>query len=74
MARHVATYRCEWRATLEDPDQLARFRHFVNADAPDPTLDYVRERGQRRPLRPHDARPDRVPVSIGTPQRGAKPR
>jgi nitrite reductase (NADH) large subunit len=54
MARHVATYRCAWQATLEDPDRLALFRHFVNDDAPDPEAGYVRERGQRRPARPDE--------------------
>ena len=46
MARHVATYECEWKATLDDPDRLARFVSFVNApDEPDPD-DRVR-RGAR---------------------------
>ena len=54
MARHVATYQCEWKATLADPARLQAFRHFVNDDAPDPTLAYVRERGQRRPARPEE--------------------
>ncbi|HEX2038897.1 MAG TPA: (2Fe-2S)-binding protein, partial [Acidimicrobiales bacterium] len=31
MAHHVATYECEWKATLEDPVRLGRFRRFVNA-------------------------------------------
>ena len=30
MAHHVATYECEWKATLDDPTRLARFRSFVN--------------------------------------------
>jgi nitrite reductase (NADH) large subunit len=47
--RHVDTYRCEWAATLADPDRLARFVTFVNTPEPDPQLVYVRERGQRRP-------------------------
>ena len=38
MARHVDTYVDEWRATLDDPEKLARFVSFVNApDVPDPT-------------------------------------
>ncbi len=49
MARHVASYECEWRATLEDPERLARFRSFANSDEPDPDLAYVRIRGQRQP-------------------------
>jgi nitrite reductase (NADH) large subunit len=54
MARHIAAYECEWKATLDDPERLARFRSFVNADEPDPSLVFVRERGQRRPALPHE--------------------
>ncbi|HEV7763025.1 MAG TPA: nitrite reductase large subunit NirB, partial [Acidimicrobiales bacterium] len=50
MARHVESYACEWRATLDDPERLARFRSFVNSDEPDPSLAYVRVRGQRQPV------------------------
>jgi nitrite reductase (NADH) large subunit len=68
MARHIATYQCEWKTTIEDPDQVARFTHFVNSSIPDPTLAYRRERGQRRPLLPDertsDERTSRTPVSI----------
>ena len=49
MAHHVATYECEWKATLESPERLARFRSFVNVDETDPSLVFVRERGQRHP-------------------------
>jgi nitrite reductase (NADH) large subunit len=51
MACHVATYECEWKATLEQPERLERFRAFVNSDEPDPTVVFVRERGQIRPAR-----------------------
>ncbi len=50
IAQHVATYECEWRATLEDPERLRRFVSFVNApDEPDPTVRVTHERGQIRP-------------------------
>jgi nitrite reductase (NADH) large subunit len=49
MAKHVAAYECEWKATLEDPARLARFRSFTNTDEQDPDLTYVRVRGQRQP-------------------------
>ena len=49
MERHVETYACEWKATLEDPERLRRFRSFVNTDEPDPSIVFVRERGQIRP-------------------------
>ena len=49
MARHVETYACEWQETLDDPVRRARFRTFLNDDAPDPNVVFVRERGQIRP-------------------------
>ena len=51
MAKHVASYECEWKATLEDPRRLARFVHFVNSKEPDPNVVFVREREQIRPAR-----------------------
>ena len=54
MARHVESYRCEWRATVEDPERMRRFRTFVNSDEPDPNVVFVAERGQRRPAFPHE--------------------
>jgi nitrite reductase (NADH) large subunit len=51
MARHVGSYRDEWRGVLEDKEKLARFTSFVNApDTPDPTISFREERGQRVPL------------------------
>jgi nitrite reductase (NADH) large subunit len=50
MARHVASYRCEWAETLDDPVRLARFRTYVNSDDPDPTVRRREVRGQRIPL------------------------
>ncbi|MGH3943020.1 MAG: nitrite reductase large subunit NirB [Pseudonocardiaceae bacterium] len=50
MAAHVAGYSDEWRGVLEDPAKLARFTSFVNAPgAPDPTIEFVQERGQPTP-------------------------
>jgi nitrite reductase (NADH) large subunit len=50
MARHVDGYFDEWRATIEDPDKLARFVSFVNApDVPDPSITFREERGQIAP-------------------------
>lgn len=46
---NIANYQCEWKTTIENPEKLKRFRHFVNADARDNNLAYVAERGQRRP-------------------------
>jgi len=49
MARVIATYECEWKHAVEDPQTLKRFRHFVNSDAGDDNLKFVREREQKRP-------------------------
>ncbi|HXU65295.1 MAG TPA: nitrite reductase large subunit NirB [Polyangia bacterium] len=56
MAHVVGTYRCEWKDALEDPQKLAQFRSFVNSPAPDPSLVFIRERGQPRPAHPHEKR------------------
>jgi nitrite reductase (NADH) large subunit len=50
MAHIVDTYQDEWKTTIEDPEKVARFRHFINDDAADPDLHYKRERGQRFPV------------------------
>ncbi len=53
MERHVATYFDEWRATIEDPEKLARFVSFVNAPGvPDPHISFETEREQIRPADP----------------------
>jgi nitrite reductase (NADH) large subunit len=49
MDRHVDSYECEWSATLDDPERLARFVTFVNSPEPDPTVTRVEIRGQRLP-------------------------
>jgi nitrite reductase (NADH) large subunit len=49
MTNVVGTYQCEWKTTIEDPEKLKRFSHFINADAPDSNLAFVDMRGQRRP-------------------------
>jgi nitrite reductase (NADH) large subunit len=50
MSRHVVGYFDEWKATLDDPDKLARFVSFVNApDTPDPHITFRSERNQSVP-------------------------
>lgn len=49
MTTVVGTFQCEWKTTLESPEKLKRFQHFVNSEDEDNNLLYVRERGQRRP-------------------------
>jgi len=47
----VDTYQCEWKTTIEDPNQLKRFRQFVNSKAVDKNIEFVTEREQIRPAR-----------------------
>ena len=56
MAHHVATYACEWKATLSDPERLAMFTSYVDDDRPDASLVHVRERGQKRPATDEERR------------------
>jgi nitrite reductase (NADH) large subunit len=57
IAKHVDTYECEWKATLNDPERLAKFQPFVNVDEPDESLQYLRVRGQKQPV---ELRPARI--------------
>ena len=54
MAHLINTYQCEWKTTIEDPEKVKRFRHFVNSDEPDPNIVHVEERGQKRPAKEHE--------------------
>jgi len=66
MAAHVEGYVDEWQATLDDPEKLRRFVSFVNApDQPDPSLAYVVERGQPRPVRANERENAGLPVIAG---------
>ncbi|WP_433200475.1 nitrite reductase large subunit NirB [Nocardia sp. CA-107356] len=57
MAQHVAGYRDEWAAVLDDEEKLSRFVSFVNAPAAaDPTISFD-ESGERK-----------VPVLLGMPE------
>ncbi|MFF7706785.1 nitrite reductase large subunit NirB [Pseudomonas sp. NPDC007930] len=49
MQHVVDRYECEWANALKDPEKLKRFRTFVNDRRADPGVQFVNERGQRRP-------------------------
>lgn len=49
MADAIASYQCEWAATLSDQQQLQRFAHFINSDVQDDNVIFTPERGQKRP-------------------------
>jgi nitrite reductase (NADH) large subunit len=54
MTAVVDTYQCEWKSTVENPEKLGRFKHFINTDKSDDNLVYIHERGQRRPATPEE--------------------
>lgn len=58
----VDTYACEWKGVLEDREKKKRFRPFVNVDASDSSIVFVKERGQIRPAKPQE-RPQLIAVS-----------
>ncbi|GLX86418.1 nitrite reductase large subunit [Thalassotalea loyana] len=51
MAHVVGTYQCEWKTTIENPEKLKRFKHYVNSDKSDDNIVFVNEREQIRPAR-----------------------
>lgn len=54
MEANIGNYQCEWKTTIENPEKLKRFKHFINSDETDSSLAYVAERGQRRPATPEE--------------------
>jgi nitrite reductase (NADH) large subunit len=57
MAHIVGTQQCEWKTTVQDPEKLKLFRPFVNSDASDPNIVFVKERDQHRPAFWHEKEP-----------------
>jgi nitrite reductase (NADH) large subunit len=49
MKHVVATFACEWKEAINNPETLKRFRSFVNSDEVDNNVVFVQERGQIRP-------------------------
>lgn len=63
MERIISTYQDEWATTLQNPEMLKRFRHFVNTPTADPNIVTVEERGQKRPAYTSEREP-LVPVDL----------
>ncbi|WDE05754.1 nitrite reductase large subunit [Thalassomonas viridans] len=59
----VASYQCEWKTTIENPEKVKRFRQFVNSGQSDSNVQFVTERAQIRPARPEEKHPgERIPA------------
>jgi nitrite reductase (NADH) large subunit len=50
MATLLDNYQCEWKKVVENSDLRKKFKHFINDDDHDPTLEFVEMRGQKFPL------------------------
>ena len=49
MQDSLANYQCEWKTTLESPEKLRRFSHFINSPDRDESLQFVTIREQKFP-------------------------
>jgi nitrite reductase (NADH) large subunit len=46
----VDSYRCEWAEVVNDPQKRRLFKQFVNTDDTEPTIEFVHQREQKRPV------------------------
>lgn len=56
MSEVIASYQCEWKTTVNDPERMKRFSHFVNSEEQDSNVIFVRERNQIRPANESEKR------------------
>jgi nitrite reductase (NADH) large subunit len=49
MQHQVDTYQCEWKAVVNDPEKRKLFKQFANTEETEPTIEFVKEREQKRP-------------------------
>jgi nitrite reductase (NADH) large subunit len=45
----VDTYKCEWAEVVNNPERRRMWKQFVNTDETEPTIEFVKEREQKRP-------------------------
>jgi nitrite reductase (NADH) large subunit len=50
MADLIANYHCEWKKVVESPQLKSHYKHFVNDEESDPSLQFVDMRGQKCPV------------------------
>ncbi len=50
MQQTLAVYSCEWKEVVNNPTLRARFKHFVNGEEPDPTVQFETVREQKVPV------------------------
>lgn len=47
----VATFKCEWKEVVENPELRKRFTHFVNSEEADENIEFIAMRDQKMPKR-----------------------
>lgn len=62
MASNIAKYQCEWKTTIESPEKLKRFSHFINSDQRDEKLKFISMREQKIPKSFEPSAEERIPV------------
>lgn len=45
----ISNYQCEWKKVVESPHLWAQYKHFVNSEESDDSLQFVEMRGQKCP-------------------------
>lgn len=50
MANLIDTYQCEWATVVRNPEKRKTFRQFVNDDEKQEEIEFIKERGQHRPV------------------------
>lgn len=54
MEATLGQYQCEWKTTLESPEKLKHFQHFINSSERDSHLSFKTVREQKFPANPKD--------------------
>ncbi|ROQ75294.1 nitrite reductase large subunit NirB [Vibrio crassostreae] len=49
IALNIEKYQCEWKTTIESPEKMKRFQHYINSEEMDTSLSFIKEREQRFP-------------------------
>lgn len=50
MQQTLEVYKCEWKEVVNNPALRVKFKHFVNADEPDPKVQFSSVREQKVPV------------------------
>ena len=54
MTRLRSLFVCEWKQTIEHPENQHRFAHFINSNQRDENVQFISERNQHRPASLHE--------------------